>query len=114
MKLNLIEYHEACNNENKKLERLFHGTQVLEQFGLQLLTALNSSKFEGVNRAFDVVNEFDKIYKAEAYQLGPYFRSLYHLLKHIHNAPYAVSNKERIRYAKLVRAQMGDAQAVRS
>ncbi|WP_336818355.1 putative phage abortive infection protein [Cedecea sp. MMO-103] len=56
---------------------------------------------ERVNFSIDLVYEEDNFFS----NAGHYFRNLYHIFKHIDEASF-LREKERVKYAKLVRAQL--------
>ncbi|WP_105652648.1 putative phage abortive infection protein [Cronobacter malonaticus] len=105
----LIRYHKE-HRDNIKVayeEETFTGVEALSWY-------ITEVKFNFLNIIDDelpvqsrIRSSIDLIYAEDAFfsNTGHYFRNIYHIFKHIDEAGF-LSSKEKLKYAKLVRAQL--------
>ncbi|MEZ3415908.1 hypothetical protein HP563_12720 [Pantoea dispersa] len=105
----LIRYHKE-HRDNIKVgyaEGTFRGVDALSWY-------ITEVKFNFLNISDDalpiqlrITSSIDLIYEEDGFfsNTGHYFRNLYHIFKHIDEAGF-LSRKEKLKYAKLVRAQL--------
>lgn len=110
----LLRYHKE-HLENIKVdyeEETFIGVNALGWY-------ITEVKFNFLNLSNDelpvqqrIKYSIDKIYTEDGFfsTTGHYFRNLYHIFKHIDESRF-LSEKERIKYAKLVRAQLSSVES---
>lgn len=65
------------------------------------------AKASGASRLGEIQKGFEDFYEEFESELGPYYRTLYHIFKFIHKHP-GISEQQRVDYANIARAQLSD------
>ena len=105
----LIRYHKEHRDNIKVVYE--EGTYIGVEALIWYVTEVKFNFLNIVDDTFDVryriKDSIDRIYSEDMFfsNTGHYFRNLYHIFKHIDEADF-LSEKEKIKYSKLVRAQL--------
>jgi hypothetical protein len=81
------------------------GRAAFNELCQSLVSALRATP-DPNNRLLFIQTTFDTIYRLSESELGPYFRTLYHIFKYIHNS--SLTPQQKIDYANIARSQLSD------
>jgi len=93
----------------KQLKKRASGVEAFEKLYSDM-SATGEWEVDHPDRREFVREHFDSYYKFSESQLGPYFRTLYHIFKFIEDAPSSLLDEEKSRYASMARAQLSDSE----
>jgi hypothetical protein len=109
-RFNLVRDDVTCEARRPTPDRL--GDEIYVATGREALNKMYqglAKDMQGItgprNRLTDIQSYFDRFYLRYEPELGPYFRTLYHIFKFVHNAEQ-LTEQQRINYANIARAQL--------